>query len=48
MQVGLTEQLEQERISIHYDENLDKIPVEIKSNTADSIVIYTPILSVCE
>ena len=38
----LTEQLEQEGISIHYDENLDKIPVEIKSNTADSIVIYTP------
>ena len=38
----LTEQLEQEGISIHYDENLDKIPVEIKSNAADSIVIYTP------
>lgn len=38
----LTEQLVQEGISIHYDENLDKIPVEIKSNTTDSIVIYTP------
>lgn len=38
----LTEQLEQEGISIHYDENLDKIPVEIKSNSEGSIVIYTP------
>ena len=38
----LTEQLEQEGIAIHYDENLDKIPVEIKSNSEGSIVIYTP------
>ncbi|MCB0379961.1 MAG: UDP-N-acetylmuramate--L-alanine ligase [Flavobacteriales bacterium] len=38
----LTEQLEREGINIHYDENLDKIPSEIKSNQQDSIVIYTP------
>lgn len=38
----LTEQLESEGITIHYDENLDKIPVEIKSNQKDSIVIFTP------
>ncbi|MBI2281227.1 MAG: UDP-N-acetylmuramate--L-alanine ligase [Bacteroidetes bacterium] len=39
---SLTQELEKEGIVIHYDENVDKIPVEIKSNTADSIVIYTP------
>lgn len=38
----LTEQLEQEGIMIHYDENINKIPTEVKSNSADSIVIFTP------
>lgn len=38
----LTSQLENEGIIIHYVENLDKIPAEIKSNQQDSIVIYTP------
>ncbi|MGE0562091.1 MAG: UDP-N-acetylmuramate--L-alanine ligase [Flavobacteriales bacterium] len=38
----LTEQLEQEGITIHYDENVAKIPSEIKSNLATSIVIFTP------
>lgn len=39
---SLTQELEKEGIVIHYDENVDKIPVEIKSNSTDSIVIFTP------
>ncbi len=39
---SLTQELEKEGIAIHYDENIDKIPVEIKSNSTDSIVVFTP------
>ncbi|MCB9365374.1 MAG: UDP-N-acetylmuramate--L-alanine ligase [Flavobacteriales bacterium] len=38
----LTEQLEKEGVEIHYDENVDIIPTVFKSNTENTLVIYTP------
>jgi len=38
----LTEQLESEGIEIHYDENVDLIPLSIKEQKEGTLVIYTP------
>lgn len=39
---ALTTELEKEGVGIHYDENINKIPEEIKGNNNNSLVIYTP------
>jgi len=38
----LTERLESEGIEIHYDENVDLIPSEVKEQKEGTLVIYTP------
>ncbi len=38
----LTEKLEAEGIEIHYDEDINQIPISIKNKGAGTLVIYTP------
>ncbi|MEQ8518460.1 MAG: UDP-N-acetylmuramate--L-alanine ligase [Cytophagales bacterium] len=38
----ITENLEQKGISVHFDENIDKIPDSVKKDTENSLVIITP------
>jgi len=39
---ALTQALEKEGMQVHYDENIDVIPFEIKENKINTLVIYTP------
>lgn len=39
---ALTQALEQEGMQVHYDENIDAIPTEIKNNEPNTLVIFTP------
>ncbi len=38
----ITENLEQKDISVHFDDNIDKIPEAIKSDPENALIIYTP------
>lgn len=38
----ITAELENEGIDIHFEDNIDLIPSEIRFNTDDTLVIYTP------
>lgn len=38
----LTQALEQEGMQVHYDENTEAIPTEIKNNEPNTLVIFTP------
>lgn len=39
---SLTQALEQEGVQVHYDENTEAIPTEIKNNEPNTLVIFTP------
>lgn len=39
---ALTQALEQEGMQVHYDENTEAIPTEIKNNEPNTLVIFTP------
>lgn len=39
---SLTQALEQEGMQVHYDENTEAIPTEIKNNEPNTLVIFTP------
>jgi UDP-N-acetylmuramate--alanine ligase len=39
---ALTQALEKEGMQVHYDENIDAIPEEVKGNKTNTLVIYTP------
>jgi UDP-N-acetylmuramate--alanine ligase len=42
---ALTHALEKEGMQVHYDENIDAIPLEVKENKTNTLVIYTPAIS---
>ncbi|MBE7442952.1 MAG: UDP-N-acetylmuramate--L-alanine ligase [Flavobacteriales bacterium] len=39
---ALTQTLEKEGMIVHYEEKIDAIPIEIKENKTNALVIYTP------
>lgn len=44
-ETALTKTLENEKIYIHYDDDISKIPEKVKYNPEETLVIYTPAIS---